>query len=598
MRRSLPDGPATRLSSDPAATPPTQRGRRRAEEVDRRRPLVVLGLVGPTLDAGQGSKRWERWRPTVAVCQHEDLLVDRFELVHQPSFSALAATLARDLAQVSPETEVRLHQVELGDAWDFESVYSALRDLAQAYPFAPEREDYLVHITTGTHVAQICLFLLVEARYIPARLLQTAPPDRGDRSDRSGGGSYRIIDLDLSRYDSLARRFASERNAGLSFLKAGIATRNPAFNALIERIEHVAIASPAPLLLTGPTGAGKTQLARRIFELKQQRRQVAGRLVEVNCATLRGDGAMSALFGHQRGAFTGATGDRQGLLRAAHHGVLFLDEIGELGLDEQAMLLRAIEDRRFLPVGADREVDSQFQLIAGTNRDLALAVADGHFRDDLLARINLWTFRLPSLAERIEDLAPNLEYELERASVQLGRRITMNREARERFLAVGSDPASRWSGNFRDLNAAVTRMATLAPGGRIALAEVEEELARLQATWAPTRRELAGSSAGLTQLTAGPLDPVATAADDDRQLLQQLLGSDRFTALDDFDRLQLAAVVRVCQRTRSLAAAGRQLFGHSRTLRKSVNDADRVRKYLLRFGIGLADLERIAPGQV
>jgi transcriptional regulatory protein RtcR len=105
--------------------------------------------------------------------------------------------------------------------------------------------------------------------------------------------------------------------------------------------------------------------------LKKERRQVQGPFVEVNCATLRGDAAMSTLFGHVKGAFTGAVQDRPGLLRKANGGVLFLDEIGELGTDEQAMLLRAIEDKRFLPMGADREVSSDFQLLAGTNRDLA-----------------------------------------------------------------------------------------------------------------------------------------------------------------------------------------------------------------------------------
>src|SRR5204863_171103 len=125
----------------------------------------------------------------------------------------------------------------------------------------------------------------------------------------------------------------------------GIETKSPDFNALIARIEHVAIGSRAPIFLTGPTGAGKTKLAKRIFELKKARRQVRAEFAEANCATLRGDAAMSTLFGHTKGAFTGAVGDRPGLLKKAHEGVLFLDEIGELGLDEQAMLLRAIEEK-------------------------------------------------------------------------------------------------------------------------------------------------------------------------------------------------------------------------------------------------------------
>src|SRR5262249_52164706 len=156
---------------------------------------------------------------------------------------------------------------------------------------------------------------LTESRHLPARLLQTSPP----RRDQSPGpGSYAVIDLDLSRYDRLASRFAAERKEGLSFLKAGIDTRNEAFNRLMERMEQVAIASRAPVLLLGPTGAGKSQLARRIYELKKARRQVEGELVDVNCATLRGDTAMSTLFGHAKGAFTGAAAERQGLLRKAN----------------------------------------------------------------------------------------------------------------------------------------------------------------------------------------------------------------------------------------------------------------------------------------
>src|SRR5512132_1708165 len=286
---------------------------------------VVLGMLGPTLDGGKGTARWERWRPSVAVCQHEDLLVHRFELLYQPRFAGIAGTVTADIARVSPETEGRPTPLEIGDAWDFEAVYAALHDFARAYPFAPEREDYLVHITTGTHVAQICMFLLTESRHFPARLLQTSP----SRGEAAGAhGTFAIIDLDLSRYDRLASRFRKEQREGLSSLKSGIDTRNAAYNLLIERIEKVSTASRAPILLTGPTGAGKSQLARRIYELKKARRQIEGELASINCATLRGDGAMSALFGHVKGSFTGAMTDRAGLLRKADGGVLFLDAVG------------------------------------------------------------------------------------------------------------------------------------------------------------------------------------------------------------------------------------------------------------------------------
>ncbi|WP_437620696.1 RNA repair transcriptional activator RtcR [Sorangium sp. So ce1151] len=540
-----------------------------------RKPTVVLGMLGPTLDTGKTPERWSHWRPSVALCQHEDLIVDRFELLYQRRFEPLAETVMKDVRHVSPETEIRGCVVEVDDPWDFEAVYGALHDFAKGYPFAPDREDYLIHITTGTHVAQICMFLLTESRYFPGRLIQTSPPKR-DRAELAAG-SFAIIDLDLSKYDRIASRFQKEQREGVSFLKSGIETRNAAYNKLIERIEHVAIASRAPILLMGPTGAGKSQLARKIYDLKKGRRQVSGDFVDLNCATIRGDGAMSSLFGHTKGSFTGALKDRPGLLRKAHEGVLFLDEIGELGADEQAMLLRAIEEKAFLPVGSDREVRSEFQLLAGTNRDLSLEVAAGRFREDLLARINLWTFRLPGLRERVEDIEPNLEYELDASARLLGVRITMSRDARARFLRFATSREAVWPGNFRDFNAAVTRMATLAPGGRIGGEIVEEEIGRLSEAW---RRGPAAGGVGSAGGGAGE-----GSDGDGEDLVVAALGARKAAALDQFDRAQLAEVLRVLKSARSLSEAGRVLFAASRAKKKSVNDADRLRKYLARFDI-------------
>ncbi|MGL4575372.1 MAG: RNA repair transcriptional activator RtcR family protein, partial [Burkholderiaceae bacterium] len=367
---------------------------------------VVIGFLGTQLDSGQGTGRWEKWRPTVSLAQHEDLQLDRLELIYTPRHQALAEIVKADIALASPQTVVNLVAIDIKDPWDFGEVYGALYDYVRTYAFDTEREQYWAHITTGTHVAQICMFLLVEARFIPGVLCQTAPPKKQRQGD---AGTVTLIDLDLSRYDALAQRFAADKRDAVSFLKSGIATRNKKFNALIEEIERVAVRSKAPILLTGPTGAGKSFLARRMFELKKARHQIGGPFVEVNCATLHGDGAASTLFGHKKGAFTGAAADRAGLLKSADGGVLFLDEIGELGLDEQAMLLKAIEEKRFFPVGADREVASDFQLIAGTNRDLRDEVSAGRFRDDLFARINLWSYDLPGLAQRPEDIEPNID---------------------------------------------------------------------------------------------------------------------------------------------------------------------------------------------
>lgn len=525
------------------------------------KPLTVIGFLGSTLDAAKfGPSRWSKWRPTVSICMQEDLRVDRFVLLHGTQHRRLADYVADDIRDVSPETEVVPHLLDFTDPWDFEEVYGKLLDFARNFPFDPDLQDYLVHITTGTHVAQICLFLLTEARYLPGRLLQTQP----QRGAPQPVGTWGVIDLDLSRYDSIATRFAEASAESASFLKNGIETRNPAFNRMIDEIEHVAVRSRAPILLMGPTGAGKSQLARKIYELKKLRHQIGGAFVEVNCATLKGDSAMSALFGHRKGAFTGAVQDRPGLLKSADKGLLFLDEIGELGLDEQAMILRAIEEGRFLPVGSDSEAKSDFQLIAGTNRNLAEQVRAGQFRDDLFARLNLWTFELPGLAARREDIAPNLDYELERFAGREGSRVTFNKEARERYLAFAEGPDALWQGNFRDLAASVTRMATLSTTGRIDVGGVAIEIGRLGAAWHGD------------QGTAGVLDLV--------------LDDDRRAAIDPFDRVQLAFVIETCRASRSLSEAGRTLFAVSRDLRTSTNDADRLRKYLAKFDLEWSDI--------
>ncbi len=165
---------------------------------------VVLGFLGTTLDAGRGEERWQRWRPTVALCQQPGLFVDRVELLVDRRWDDLAKRITADVGTVSPATEVRHHRMDLKDAWDFSEVYSALRAFANGYDFDPEREDYLVNITTGTHVAQICWFLLTEARYVPGRLLQISPPKRR-RATRASPGRIRSS-ISTSRATTRSRR--------------------------------------------------------------------------------------------------------------------------------------------------------------------------------------------------------------------------------------------------------------------------------------------------------------------------------------------------------------------------------------------------------
>lgn len=213
-------------------------------------------------------------------------------------------------------------------------------------------------------------------------------------------------------------------------------------------------------------------------------------------------------------------------------------------------------------MGGDDEISSDFQLIAATNRDLTADVLAGKFREDLLARINLWTFRLPGLAERREDIEPNVEYELRNFAEKSGQKMTFAKDARQRFLDFARSPDAAWKANFRDLNASIIRMATLSRDDRIRTEMVEHEIERLRLNWN----------------AASPILP-------DAEALESVLGHERATELDSFDAVQLAHVLKVCRESKTLAEAGRKLFQHSRMKKKSKNDTDRVSKYLAGFGL-------------
>jgi transcriptional regulatory protein RtcR len=184
---------------------------------------------------------------------------------------------------------------------------------------------------------------------------------------------------------------------------------------------------------------------------------------------------------------------------------------------------------------------------------------------------------LPGLAERPEDIEPNVDHLLARTGTELGRGVRFSSEARAAYFRYAQSPEALWTGNFRDLSASVTRLATLADGGRIGLPLVDAEIARLRWLWQPA-----------SDARHGLLSASGAVGRDD---LAVLLGDEVVGSMDLFDQLQLAAVLRVCRQARTLSEAGRLLFQASRTQRTVVNDADRLRKYLARFGL---DWERVA----
>ncbi len=233
-----------------------------------------------------------------------------------------------------------------------------------------------------------------------------------------------------------------------------------------------AAASNATVLLLGESGSGKEVMARHIH---QQSARTSEPFIALNCATLGGDLMESELFGHEKGAFTGAHKSKPGSIELAEGGTLFLDEVGELGIGVQAKLLRVLQERQFQRVGGTKTLDADIRIVAATNRDLRQATEEGGFREDLYYRLNVVSIRLPPLRDRPEDLRPLVEYALARYTAELGRApLTISEEAWSLLRAHS------WPGNVRELNNVIERAVVLAPDERIEVDDLPEELRELE----------------------------------------------------------------------------------------------------------------------
>jgi two-component system response regulator HydG len=234
--------------------------------------------------------------------------------------------------------------------------------------------------------------------------------------------------------------------------------------------EFVRLVAPTNMsvLIEGQSGTGKENVARTIHQLSPRAK---GPFVAVDCGTLSKELASSELFGHIKGAFTGASIDKMGQFEAANKGTIFLDEVGNLTYDVQVKLLRAIQERIVQPIGSNKEIKVDVRIITATNDDLLEGVRDGHFREDLYHRLNEFKMKVPSLKERNEDLPEFLDYFRAAANAELDKKVKgFDQQVLDLFNQY------EWPGNLRELRNVVKRAVLLTKGDVIKVDSIPEEM--------------------------------------------------------------------------------------------------------------------------
>jgi DNA-binding NtrC family response regulator len=249
--------------------------------------------------------------------------------------------------------------------------------------------------------------------------------------------------------------------------EARLVGSSPAMQQVAAMIRKVA-PTRSTVLITGESGTGKELVARAIHD---QSSEAAGRFLAVNCAAIPSELLENQLFGHRRGAFTGADKDASGIFNHAGRGTVFLDEIGEMALATQAKLLRAIEAKEILPVGANEPIQVEARILAATNKDLLKEVEKGNFREDLYYRLNVVTIALPPLRERREDIPAIVEHLIARHTQTLGKRFAgVTHEAMQLLMNCP------WRGNVRELDNALQRAMILGEGPLITPSDLPPDL--------------------------------------------------------------------------------------------------------------------------
>lgn len=281
---------------------------------------------------------------------------------------------------------------------------------------------------------------------------------------KKGADNYLPKPVQTEKVLDVIRELLERREKRRNPEQAFYVCKSPLSVKLQEMVRLIAPADSLSVLILGASGTGKEWVARRIHALG---RRSDAPFVAVDCGALPRELAASELFGHKKGTFTGATEDKTGMFTAANHGTLFLDEIGNLNMETQVLLLRALQEKRYRPLGGKKEIQADIRLLTATNEDLERAISEGRFREDLFHRLNEFPLHVPSLRECTDDIIPLAGFFLSFANEELGKEIKeFDRDVKKAFKAYS------WPGNIRELKSVVRRACVLAQDEWITLKDI------------------------------------------------------------------------------------------------------------------------------
>jgi len=379
---------------------------------------------------------------------------DRVVLFNTSKMTEVTEKTAQAASSRHPALEVVVKHLSFSDPTDYHSIITSLRSEFQK--IRRDSDEYFIGISSGTPQMHACWILLAASGEIPAKILMTRPPQHV-AVDRP---LVKEVDLHSPEFPVIRSDFwrvEAQHQLGKNLFDAarelGIVGDHPSMQQALAASSALA-ASDAPVLILGETGTGK-ELFANLIHLCSER--ASKPFIPVNCASLPEQLVESMLFGHKRGAFTGASADVTGKFEQANDGTLFLDELGELPISVQAKLLRVIETGVIEPLGSSRPKQLNVRLVAATNRDLTKDMNEGKFREDLFYRLSMGEINLPSLRERKSDIPKIALSLLDRLNSKLKRGKHLSQSALIRLQGHS------WPGNIRDLANVLERSVLLAP---------------------------------------------------------------------------------------------------------------------------------------